>query len=46
MGDRTLNNKKNGTAAIVPKVPGAFGAKPLPKPSASKWVGLTKLNLT
>src|SRR5690606_29465057 len=29
----------SGSAASVPKVPGAFGASPLPKPKASRWNG-------
>ena len=31
-----------GTAARVPKVPGAFGARPLPKPNARNWAGERK----
>jgi hypothetical protein len=37
------NSKNSGMAAKVPKVPGALGAKPLPKPSAKKWIGFDSL---
>src|SRR5690554_3222779 len=33
-------SQKIGIAAKVPKVPGARGASPLPKPKAKKWLGL------
>ena len=43
MNTGKLNRDKmsnTGIAAKVPNVPGAFGAKPLPKPNARKWIGL------
>ena len=34
--------KYSGIAASVPKVPGAIGAKPEPKPNDRKWTGLSQ----
>lgn len=43
--DRKLTaNQYKGIAASVPKVPGALGAKPEPKPSAKKCTGLLSEN--
>lgn len=37
--------KNNGNAASVPKVPGAFFARPVPKPNAKKCAGCESRNL-
>ena len=34
-----IHNAANGSAGNVPKVPGALGAKPVPKPKPSKHIG-------
>lgn len=39
------SNNQNGIAAKVPKVPGALGARPLPKPKANIRVGERRSSL-
>lgn len=36
----SISSKYTGIAAMVPNVPGALGARPLPKPKARKCMGL------
>lgn len=38
-------SQNSGNPTTVPNVPGAFGAKPLPKPSAKKCAGCETNNL-
>ena len=44
-GESNCMNKKNGIAANVPKVPGAFFINPLPKPRAKKAEKFLNSNL-
>ena len=45
-GTSCSKNHQKGMAARVPKVPGALGAQPEPKPKANRCTGLRKLGLT
>ena len=38
----SISARNKGMASKVPKVPGAFAVRPLPKPSAIKCAGLLK----